>query len=149
MVLEPKPSELVQEFNSKWKDENQRTQLADAVHHVHQLGGCVRCSIRYLCLPIIQLFNLNEMKLVDFYNDFISKKDKLSYPTTESPTCRICLGILQDNYEEKDFFFKKQILDDIKNCGYDYNDFQFCLTLPHAILVRELALLKQLRENYK
>ena len=50
------------------KPEEKRKTIVKFVSEVYKQKTCVRCAIRFLCVHNIQLFNLSEADIVQFYH---------------------------------------------------------------------------------
>lgn len=129
--------------------EERRKTIVKFVSEVYKQKTCIRCAIRFLCIHNVQLFNLSESDLVTFYHSLPETTPDLHfnpYPRDKDP-CTLCLGILQDAEERKEPRYQAQILQSLKESGFGYKNFQFCLSLPYASIIRELAMIKQLQNE--
>jgi hypothetical protein len=121
--------------------------LCSVTHQLYNQGACVRCSIRFLSIHQVKLFNASEQALVDFYHKHATPEQSITYPR-QQPTCILCLGLLQNN-SDGELRFKTQLINTVRDCGYQYDDFQFTVTVPHSSVIRETCLLKQLAEEHR
>lgn len=131
------------------KPEEKRKTIVKFVSEVYKQKTCVRCAIRFLCVHNIQLFNLSEADIVQFYHSLPETTQDLlfdPFPRDKNP-CTLCLGILQDSEEEKKPRYQSQILNSLNECGHKYKNFRFCLNLPFTTIIRELSMIKQLESE--
>ena len=128
-------------------DQSQRQVIVQFVANIYQQGACVRCALRFLCLHSIQLFNNSEEQLVELFHSLPDVNGgQLRLFSREFSPCTICLGILQDNMEKRPMY-QQQVADALAKCGYEYKSFQFCVTLPFASIVREMAAIKSMHHS--
>jgi len=142
-TLDPQVIKLF-ESNSQ----NQIHSLCSVVHRVYNEGACVRCAIRLLSIYHIRLFNVTEQGLVEFFHKYASPEQTITYPR-ESKPCILCFGILQNANSSDELKFKSQLINAVQNCGYEYEDFQFTVTIPNSSVIREACLVKQLADQYR
>jgi len=136
---------IKEELNNLSKERLQ--QMCKQVEFVYQQGSCIRCAMRFLRYSTpMQLFNQEERALVDLFHSY-SSEITLEYP--KKIICTLCYGILQNQPDDPSkLYYQDQLLHSIKTCDYQYDDFQFCVSVPHSIVIRDACIQKQLAETF-
>ena len=127
------------------KDED----IIEIVKSLSDWNCCLKCILRLLCVKDHNYFQLFTAENLADWLLFSEDDEKIFVEKcneNNNIVCVACLEILQDKFSSEQFIL--EIVDNVKNQGYEFNDFFCAITLPVNIQIREQSIMIALMDKF-